>query len=194
MRTGANLQSLVSWLLLAVSIPSAIAQPEARFAISPQRVVEALTSAGVPATSAQVRFLSPVSSTLENSDLDVVNVSTWTGNRTKVELRCHDHRACLPFYVLLSHAGTAEARGAASTSSSASPRSGGPVSIPAAPAVISNGDSATLVFENAAIRITMPVICLESGSRGQKIRVVSTDRKRFFKAEVVQAGLLKATL
>lgn len=194
MSKPANFRALALGLLMLAAISTAAAQPEARFAISPQSVVEALTTAGVPATSAQVRFLSPVSSTAQNPDLDVVNVSTWTGNRTKVELRCHDHRACLPFYVLLSHAGTAEVRGALSTSSSAKSQPSAPITIPAAQAVIRNGDSATLVFEDAAIRITMPVICLESGSRGQKIRVASTDRKRFFTAEVVQAGLLKATL
>lgn len=194
MSKPAHLRPLSSWLLLLVAISAAAAQPEARFAISLQRVAAALTSAGVPATSGQVKFLSPVSSITENSDLDVVNVSTWTDNRTKVELRCHDHRACLPFYVLLSQAGTAEARGTHSTIAAANPGPGSPIPVSAAQMLIRNGDPATLVFEGTALRITMPVICLEAGSRGQKIRVVSTDHKRFFKGEVVQAGLLRATL
>lgn len=181
------------WMLLLAPI-SALAAPPARVAISPQRVAEALTAAGVPATSAQVKFLFPVTSTFENSDLEVVKVSTWTGGTAKVELRCHDSRACLPFYVLLSHAGTADLRAAHSTSTGQDSRPRAPIAIPATQAVVRNGDSATLVFEDTALRITMPVICLESGSRGQKIRVVSADHKRYFKAEVLQAGLLKATL
>lgn len=191
MNKQANLSLLALWLLMIAPIP-ALAAPPARFAISPQRVTEALATAGVAATPAQVKFLSPVSSTVENSDLEVVNVSTWVGDTAKVELRCHDHRACLPFYVLLSHAGTADLRGAHSTATNSRP--GTRIPVPATQAVIRNGDSATVVFEDTALRITMPVICLESGSRGQKIRVVSTDHKRYFKAEVVQAGLLRATL
>jgi hypothetical protein len=194
MNKPANLRLLAWWLLVLAAIPASAAPPEARFAISLQRVTAALRSAGVPATSAQVKFLSPVSSITENSDLDVVNVSTWTGNRTKVELRCHDHRACLPFYVLLSQTGTAEVRGAHSIIAAANSGSSSLIPVSAAQMVIRNGDPATLVFEGTALRITLPVICLEGGGRGQKIRVVSTDHKRFFKAEVVQAGLLRATL
>lgn len=185
---------LACWLLLIAVAPASAAQPPARFAISLQRVTEALTTAGVSATSGQVRFLSPVSSSSENADLEVLNVSTWTGGTAKVELRCRDHHACLPFYVLLSQPATGRVGGATSILTAANSRLGTTIPVPAAQLVIRNGDSATLLFEDTALRITLPVICLESGSRGQKIRVVSTDHKRFFKAEVVQAGLLRATL
>jgi flagella basal body P-ring formation protein FlgA len=57
-----------------------------------------------------------------------------------------------------------------------------------------DGDPATLVFDNSRLRISLPVICLQSGSRGQTIRVESRDHKRFFKAKIVESGLLKATL
>jgi hypothetical protein len=103
----------------------------------------------------------------------------------KVELRCHDHRACLPFYVLL-NAGTADAPGPTATPQT--------LEVPVKQALMRDGDPATLVFENTALRITLPVICLQSGNRGQKIRVSSKDRKHFFKAEIVDLGLLRATL
>lgn len=194
MSKQANLQALAVWLLLLTPI-SAFAAPAARFAISEQRVAEALNAAGVPATSSQVKFLSPVSSALQDSDLEVMHVTSWGGDTTKVELRCHDHRACLPFYVLLRNAGAAAAHGQSSTSQTASSQaSGRVVPIPATQIIMRNGDPATLVFEDSALRITMPVICLESGGRGQKIRVVSTDHKRYFRAEIVQAGLLRASL
>jgi hypothetical protein len=185
-----NLNLTAALLTLLPLVMAATTQPAARFSVSPQRVVEALASAGVPATASRVRFLSPVTATAENCGLEVVRVSKWTGNSMKVELRCHDHRACLPFYVLLGSTETADARGPKTTSG----QPGVLVPIPATQTLMRDGDPATLVFEGQALRITMPVICLESGARGQKIRVVSTDHKRFFKAEIVRAGLLKAAL
>jgi hypothetical protein len=194
MSSRLNLNLTAALLMLLPLVTAATTQPAARFSIPPQRVAEALTSAGVPATAAQVRFLSQVSATVENSDLQVMNVTKWTGNTVKVELRCHDHRACLPFYVLLS-SGTADTRGrVVASGAGTSQKPGAVVPIPATQVLMRDGDPATLVFEDKALRITMPVICLQSGNRGEKIRVVSTDHKRFFKAEIVQAGLLKATL
>jgi hypothetical protein len=189
-----DLRLLAGWLLVLMPIV-AFAVSEVRFAISEQRVAEALNAAGVPAMPSQVKFLSRVSSAVQNSDLEVMHVSTWGGETVKVELRCHDHRACLPFYVLLRNARAAQAHGQSSTSQTASSqRAGTVVPIQATQVIMRNGDPATLVFEDNALRITMPVICLESGGRGQKIRVVSTDHKRYFKAEIVQAGLLRASL
>lgn len=195
MSSRLNLNLTAAALMLLPAITAATTQPAARFSISPQSVAAALTSAGVPATAAQVRFLSPVSATAENADLQVINVAKWTGNSAKVQLRCHDHRVCLPFYVLLGSAGTADTPGRAVVAGAgASQKPGGLIPIPATQVLMRDGDPATLVFEDKALRITMPVICLQSGNRGEKIRVVSTDHKRFFKAEIVQAGLLKATL
>ena len=67
-------------------------------------------------------------------------------------------------------------------------------SAPVQPILMRDGDHATLVFENAAIRISLPVICLQSGSRGQKVRVVSADHKRYFTGEILESGLLRAAL
>jgi len=188
-----KLNLTVALLTLLPLVTAAIAQPAARFPISPQSVAEALASAGVSAAASQVRFLSQVTSTVENSGLEVMHASKWTGNSVKVELRCRDHHACLPFYVLLGNPDAADPR-VSRASAIALPQPGALVPIPATQVLMRDGDPATLVFESSALRITMPVICLESGGRGQKIRVVSTDHKRFFKGEIVQAGLLKATL
>lgn len=52
------------------------------------------------------------------------------------------------------------------------------------------GKPATMLIEGQRFRITMPVIPLQHGVRGQKIRVRSVATKRIFEAEVVAAGLL----
>lgn len=167
---------------------SAMAQTRERFDVSPQRVAEALAAAGVPATTGQVRFLDPVTALVQDPRLQVLRVGNWTGGALKAELRCHDHRACLPFYVLLSSSGAADAQGRTLSVQKTVTES------PDKSALMRDGDSATLLFESSALRISMPVICLQSGTRGQTIRVASTDHKRFFSAEIVGSGLLKAAL
>lgn len=190
-----NLNRRACWLPLLLMISAAAtAQPrESRFSISSQRVAEALAAAGVRVTAGQVRFLSPVSATGNDSGLEVMNVATWTGDTRKAELRCHDRRACLPFYVLLASSGTADAH-ARTSGTGAVPQDGAASPTPSQQILMRDGDRATLVFEESALRITLPVICLQSGNRGQKIRVVSADHKRFFTAEIVESGLLRATL
>jgi len=191
-----NLNRGACWLLLLLMISAAAtAQPrESRFAISSQRVAEALAAAGLQVSAGQVKFLSPVSATGNDSGLQVMNVATWTGGTRKAELRCHDRRACLPFYVLLTSPRTADMHDRTSTSGTGSPQPGAASPTPSQQILMRDGDRATLVFEESALRITLPVICLQSGNRGQKIRVVSADHKRFFTAEIVESGLLRATL
>jgi hypothetical protein len=60
--------------------------------------------------------------------------------------------------------------------------------------VIRGGDRAILVLETSDSRLSFPVICLESGAPGQKIRVISSDHKRSYDAEIVAPGLLKGIL
>ncbi len=192
--TGQRNLRTIAWLWLMVA-GMAVAQPrDARVPVSSQRVAEALAAAGISATPTQVRFLSPVSAS-RDSGLEVVSVAHW-GNTLKAELRCHDHSACLPFYVLLNgNSQTADALPKESSAQAASSQAAGAaVPIPAQEILMRDGDRATLVFENAAIRITLPVICLQSGNRGQKIRVVSADHKRFFTGEILEPGLLRAAL
>ncbi len=167
----------------------ATAQPQPRFRVSAKRVAEALAAAGVRATPEQVHFLDPVTAAGQDPSLQVMHVGTWTGGTLKVELRCHDHRACLPFYVLLRSGGTADAQGPIPAAQK-SAISGGT----AKSALMRSGDTATLLFEGSTLRISMSVICLQSGNRGETIRVVSTDHKRFFSAEIVGSGLLRAAL
>jgi len=186
-----SLRNALGWSLL-LAMPAAAQPGDARFLISPVSVAQALVAAGVPVAATQVKFLSDVSATGRNPVLKVINVATWTDGSYKAELRCHDHSACLPFYVLLTGSQTAEAHGRGSTESQ--PSSGTLPALPVKQALMRDGDRATLVFENSSLRISMPVICLQSGERGQTIRVVSADHKRFFKAQIVESGLLRATL
>jgi hypothetical protein len=181
-------------LLLGTMVPTAVGQTQKRAAISPQRVASAMSEAGWKITPQQIRFLSQVTSTDRDQPLQVVKVTRWHGDKLKAELRCHDRRACLPFYVLVSGTGTADKPDVvlgAGTNADAQGKHP-EFEIAAETPLMRSGDPATLTFANKGLSITMPVICLQSGHRGQKIRVASADHKRFYKAEIVGPGLLKA--
>jgi hypothetical protein len=58
--------------------------------------------------------------------------------------------------------------------------------------LVAAGKPAKLVVETATLRLTVPVTPLESGVKGQLIRVRNLDTQRVLEAEVVGEGLLEA--
>ncbi len=56
------------------------------------------------------------------------------------------------------------------------------------------GRRAILILEGTGLRISIPVVCLGRGVLNQQIRVLDTNTRRVFDAEVVGIGLLHASL
>jgi len=163
------------------------ADSDANFVVSPRQVADALREAGRSVDADHVRFLSPVYARRQNASLELVSVGEWQDGTLKAEMRCADRSACLPFYVLLRDSlalPLAVSQRPARTSSPATSKTYD----------VHIGDPATLVFERKESRIVMHVICTQNGDRGQKIRVATRDRRRFYQAEVVEPGFLRGTL
>ncbi len=178
------------FLLVMAAIPLAASEPASdQFIISTQRIVDAMAFAGIAVSPDQIELLSQTNRAPADATMRVVSVSNGTaGTDTFIaKLRCGDNHQCLPFYVLV--------HGMERLNE-------GSVGAPALPAIkassmqniIRGGDHAILTFETPDSRMSFPVICLQSGMRGQRIRTASLDRKRFYDAEIVGAGLLKGTL
>jgi hypothetical protein len=178
-------------LAIATNAGAESVSPE-RSIISPERVIRALGQAGLSAKAGDVEFLSSVSSVAQNPQLSVVNVSRWRRDDLKVRLRCRSNRECLPFYVVLRNANAKKIPdnllAAAQTNSVPEQK---PLRKPAEKPLVRGGQRATLVLKNHDLRITIPVICLENGARGEVIRLSSPDRKQKYAGEVVAAGLLQ---
>jgi hypothetical protein len=60
--------------------------------------------------------------------------------------------------------------------------------------LIKPGQTAMLTWEQAGIRIVLPVTCLEAGGLGQFVRIRFKDATRTMRAEIVGAGMLRASL
>jgi len=179
----------IAWTVLALAsvMPAALAQMVARNAGPGQGVVDALARAGIVVGPHQIEFLSGMRGTREAADVRVVTVTSSSSGTAKVKMRCQDNRECLPFYVLVHDSdgikldrSTVAAVPEATTKSSKD--------------VIRSGDHATLILETPDARMSFPVICLQSGIRGQHVRAASPDHRKFYDAEVVAPGMLKGSL
>jgi flagella basal body P-ring formation protein FlgA len=188
-----NSGSFILAILLGTLIPAAGQSQQNRIAITPQHVVSAMAGAGWKVSVGQVQLLSQVTSTVRDAWLEVLQVTHWQEDKLKVELRCHDPRVCLPFYVVINQGGTAVKFGQTMAADTEVDAKHSVLEMPAEKPLMRSGDPATLTFADKGLRITMPVVCLENGQRGQRIRVASADHKRFYKAEIVGPGLLRAT-
>jgi len=195
MLTRTRLNQFAGLLLLLVPLAATAGQTPERFAISTRRIADALASAGLPVPVSQVEFLSEVSAASDHAVLQVVSTTNRGGGTAMVKLRCHDNHECLPFYVVIHRSAARFVNGEAGgtrlqLASERTPL----VEDSSFPRVIRGGDPAILILENADYRIRVPVICLQNGARGQRIRVASKDHRRFFEGEVVGTGMLKGRL
>jgi flagella basal body P-ring formation protein FlgA len=174
--------------ILAAAVPAAMCQTDvARSVISARHVVDAMAAAGIAVNLNQIELLSGTSSTREDASLRVVSVTDQTEGAVKVKLRCQDNQECLPFYVLV--------HGIDGVNVTRAIVSAAPVAKASVPQnVIRGGDHATLILESPDSRMRLPVICLQSGVRGQIIRVASPDHRQLFHAEIIAPGILKGSL
>ena len=56
------------------------------------------------------------------------------------------------------------------------------------------GQRVMLILEDPPMRIQLPVTCLQRGSLGKQVRAMDPSTHRVFRAEVTDAGTLRAHL
>jgi flagellar basal body P-ring formation chaperone FlgA len=127
--------------------------------------------------------------------------SGWSAARERWEfaLHCARPRDCVPFMVWgrepKTAVGSAESRSGAMRQGSASGsawRVGDGAS--GAERLVKAGETVTLTWDQAGIRVILPVTCLDAGGLGQVVRVRLKNAARILRAEVVGEGTLRASL
>lgn len=158
--------------------------------VGPNEIAAAMTNAGAPVVPDQIELLSSVPAAKENPKLKLVSVSPVNGDLVMARLRCESTRVCLPFYVLVHWR-----QDGAPSDVAALWRKGvlpGPHPLRKEEILVRRGKNATMIFEGKNIRMTLPVLCLQSGGKGQQIRVMSKDPKRIYVARVSGEGTVRA--
>lgn len=176
-------------VLLAPSLLTAGAAE--RFAISPGAIAEAITRSGIEISMSQLTMLSAPLANVRDPQLHVVSVTPWLTHAGKFRIACSASWQCLPFYVIVRWSSAAEAREATegwkSPIAATHRRTVHQIAIRA-------GTHVTLVWEGARLRMMSPVVCLQNGAVGERIRVQTLDYKHIYRAEVIDAKTLRAPL
>ena len=182
---------MVTVLLLAGAGATVRAQEASRTPISRDCILRALHSSGVSILPGQMEELSGMTAAEPNPPLKVLSIDMLDADSDKVLLRCEHPNTCLPFYVLV-HWGQLED---GSTS-----RPGQTDRKPAQPEqragnlLVRSGRTVVLMLEGEYIHMTLPVLCLQNGGRGQQVRVISKDTKKRYVARVTGPGVVKSVL
>ena len=125
--------------------------------------------------------------------------STWNERleRWEFALGCARAGECVPFLVWVQEPKTSVTRMAGSLGATPQrwnepPRLRQVAS--GAERLVAPGETATLTWDQAGIRVVLPVTCLDAGAMGQFVRVRLKNAARILRAEVMGAGTLRASL
>jgi len=180
---------LTALLLIAAVVPARA--DDNRTPISRERILGALDSSGIRITPEQLEQLSSVTASEPNPRLKVISVEVLDGEADKALLRCEQPRTCLPFYVLVHWGNPGD-----DPSAPSSWQEGRPTQPDLKPEdmLVHSGRVAVLVIEGDYIRMTLPVMCLQNGGRGQRVRVIDKDTRNTYLARVTGLGVVTSDL
>jgi len=130
--------------------------------------------------------------------------TTWNAGlqRWEFALRCARPEDCVPFLVWVSEerqppGGTADAHASAirrPVSGDKTSARGVPQPLKSVPWLVKRGQTATLLWEQSGIRVTLPVTCLDAGGLGDVVRVRFKNAARTLQAVVVGEKALRVKL
>lgn len=182
------------WLLILTMIAGASQSAPAateHYVISAALIAATVSKSGVEITSDQVTLLSQVVATTSAPLLRIHSVEKLGSDRLLARLECEKSEECVPFFVSLQVGQGSEAQAAAAAKLLPAVL---PQRIRPNSAALRGGSHATLLLDGTHIHISIPVICLQSGSPGQTIRVTDTNRRVVYTAEVVDGFVVKGRL
>ncbi len=159
-----------------------------RAPISQERVSYSLAAAHLAVEESQIQMLSETLSRTATPLLKVTRIEKWNDASALVRIRCAKTSECMPFYVVV-HWPTSTDRDMA-----LAPKSKRATLVDAHhEPLVRAGDQAVLITNTSKFHATTPIICLQTGSQGQKIRVATLNRKKIAMAEVIDTGVLKGS-
>lgn len=180
----------ITLVLATLSVPSRASGP---VTITATQIAAAIGDTGLKVSAEQVTLLSDVVAKTNAPALRVASVGPWQADRAQVRLDCVVSDECLPFVVTVRRSQGNPSEGAFVASGLQASRRP-PVETAKSKTLVHIGSPAVLLLDGGHVHIQLAVICLESGSAGQVIRVAARGRERTYLAEVCSDGTLRGTL
>jgi len=144
--------------------------------------------------SAGLRWPKEFFSARENAALEVANWRCDLRDKLpQAQLRCRERSLCGSFVVQV----VVPPAGAAQFCNSLGEEQGHQepgASSEKLQDLVHKGDGATLTLQDVGMQMSLPVICLQSGTLGQEIKVFDAQRRRMIHARVVAADQVEANL
>jgi hypothetical protein len=185
-----------------------------RFPIERSQVEAAMVKGALQVDGAEVSIGASMTSAMPNAELVIESVTLIKPHSIRLRLVCSDRSACLPFLATATYpasvdvakfvpgrsrpaqrmAGQDHAATPAADSGKSETQRGEVAVTSAAGPVLRVGEPAMLEFDADRIHVRIEVVCLENGTTGNRIRVVTRDHKQNYVAEVVAPSLLKGEL
>jgi Chaperone for flagella basal body P-ring formation len=196
------MRTLVLLLPVAASLASANASGTVRYPITGPMVANFLQANGVNVTSAQVRLPMELTAATPDPQLEIVGTQTGRDGELRLELRCQRAGECLAFSALV-YVGDEKAIPVAKKPEHSSDKLASIRSLSGAtgPAVLRSnspglrvGSQVVLLIEDGQMQIHLPVVAMDSGSSGGRVRVCTLNRKKVFQAVVVDAGVVRGVI
>lgn len=189
------LRTAVLFLLTLSAGDLPLCAQAAEHLLSPAQAVAAiLQHSGIHAEAAQIE-VPPVAFRGERDpQLRLTAAELLPDGRIRLRFVCQQIQACVPFLATVRSASSQDAlrdlaglRDTLAVLAPSRPQA-------AAPERVLAGQHATLLLEDQRMRITLPVLVIDTGNAGAVVRVSSLDRKQTFSGVVLDAGTVRSSL
>lgn len=183
--------ALAAAFCLAGGLPLC-AQTPGRFPLSAVAVAAALTRTGLPVEAAQIELPGALSATTPEPQLRITSADLLPDGRLRLRVSCRQAGDCQPFLAAVRLPSEQQSMASLENLQKALA-----TDTPARRSSVDRllaGQQATLLMENAHMRITIPVIVIDSGTPGSEVRVSSLDRKQIFRGVVADPGVVRGVL
>jgi hypothetical protein len=153
-------------------------------------IIQGMREKGITVRPAQVSLLATIPVRIEHPVLEVEKIEPISVDASRVLMRCADQVSCIPFYAVVNGLPrgeqVADEKQAVRKSILEKPVRG--------PVMVKQGTTATLEIFSPDMLIRIPVVCLQNGRQGERIKVASIDRKQTYTGEIVTHSLLRSQL
>lgn len=201
-RSNLNCSGFVSLLVGALLVASPALGQEGqttRYPVTEAAIAQFLNRMEVYVAPSQVHLPMALTSKSYSPDLEITSVEPAGNDTLQVGFRCAKGGECLPFNAIVDGVSSTvlSAKLRRPTGAALDDSTSGRAAVPpeikspvaerdkSSGAILKAGTRVRLVIRSGHMEIHMPVLAMESGAAGKEVRLCSLDRKKSFRATVI---------